>query len=562
MHQAPRVMVDQRRTTDSIALFLASFVVLATGAFWGLPSGKAVSGALVILDGGVPYRDFWSMYAPGQFYAIAALFWLFGRELLVQAIAVCVVRAASAVAFAGLLRRVGADRRLSLALASVFTLTFWTTHPEFTDYAPALFFLLLALGRTTRYLGGEGGRHLRWAGLWLGCAACFKHDVAAYVAIGTTFSMIAAWLMARERPEGWLSPVRAVPALAVPAILAAAPLTIWTAWTAGRHAWNDLFVFPATVFRKVRGNQYPALLPDIGPLRTWLSDVTNAGHAVAAAESLEAWVVLNAPQLVFAIGLATLLTARRRLGSAGSARLMLFLSGMPFFWAAAHVQQNTHPYSMAILGACVAVIAWASVEVRWRRALLGPLTVAVAVYAGGLMTSAAISGSTVLYEWPGSRVLDLPGLRGIRLPARLYSAYQPLGSFFRTHTREGEAIYTGLVRHDAIVINNPLLYAIAGRPACCGYTELHPGVADRAPVQDEIIRRIEETDVRAIALWQFGWPDSVLEARRQHTVAGVPDAGATRLDRYIAERFRTVETHGEYHILWRRDLPLPGSPEP
>jgi hypothetical protein len=551
-----------RRRTDSVVLFIASFIVFTTGAFWGLPSGKAVSGALVILDGGVPYRDFWTMYAPGQFYAIAALFWLFGRELLVQAIAVCAVRAASAVAFAGLLRSAGAGRRLSLALTAVFTLMFWTTRPELTDYAPALFFLLLALDRTTRYLDGEGVGHLRRAGLWLGCAACFKHDVAAYVAVGTSFSMVAAWLMARPRPEGWLSPVQAVSALALPAIFAAAPLAIWTAWTAGRHAWNDLFVFPTTVFSKVRREQYAPLLPDIGPLRTWLSDVTNVGHAVRAAESLEAWVVLNAPPLVFAIGVATLLTAQRRLGSAGSARLTLFLSGMPFFWAAAHVQQNTHPYSMAILAACVAVTVWPALEVRWRRVLLAPLVVAVAVYSGGLMTTAAISAAAVLYEWPGSRVLDLPGFRGVRLPARLHSAYQPLGEFFRTHTREGEAIYTGLVRHDAIVINNPLLYAIAGRSACCGYTELHPGVADRAPVQDEIIRRIEATDVRAIALWQFGWPDSVLEAFRQHTVAGVPDAGSTRLDRYIAERFRTVETHGEYHILWRRDLPLPGGPEP
>ena len=49
---------------DRVILFVVAFLLLAVGSFWGLPSGKAVAGALVILDGGVPYRDFWTMYTP------------------------------------------------------------------------------------------------------------------------------------------------------------------------------------------------------------------------------------------------------------------------------------------------------------------------------------------------------------------------------------------------------------------------------------------------------------------------------------------------------------------
>jgi hypothetical protein len=51
---------------DRVILFVVAFLLLAVGSFWGLPSGKAVAGALVILDGGVPYRDFWTMYAPAS----------------------------------------------------------------------------------------------------------------------------------------------------------------------------------------------------------------------------------------------------------------------------------------------------------------------------------------------------------------------------------------------------------------------------------------------------------------------------------------------------------------
>ena len=549
---------DGGRPLEKILVFLTAFLVLAAGAFWGLPSGKSVAGALVILDGGAPYRDFWTMYAPGQFYAVAALYRLFGRELLVQGLATAAVLAVSAVVFNRLMQRLGAKPAAALLLTAVFVLMSWTTAPDLTDYELALPWLLLALDRAVRYYLGLGPTHLRWAGVYLGAAAWFKHDVAAYVALGAAISLFASWWLLRgSRPAAWISPVRATASIAVPAIAMAAPLAVWTAWTAGAAAWNDLFVFPAAVFSKVRNERFPPLMPDLTVLAGWLADPTHVRRALRAADSLSTWAVLWTPTAAFAIAVAALPWLRRRLDAASLASVTLCVACMPFFWAAAQVQHNTHPRSLAVLtaGAGVVVLSrLAGAGPAWWRV---PAALAMAVYAGGLLATPAVRAGAVYYEWEGSRLLDLPGFRGVRVPARVYDVFHPLGTFFRTHTAEGEPIYTGLVRHDAIVINNALLYAIAGRPACCGVTELHPGVADRAPVQEAIVGRLEAGRVRAIALWRFGWSDEVMAARKQHTMAGVPDAGATILDRYIHEHFETIETHGEYHILWRRGVPLP-----
>ncbi|MGQ0734415.1 MAG: hypothetical protein ACT4QD_12250 [Acidobacteriota bacterium] len=551
-------MDHQPRTL--LLLFLGSFLLFVMGCFWGLPSGKSVAGALVILDGGVPYRDFWTMYAPGQFYAVALLYAILGSELLVQAVAACVVRAASAVAFLVLLRRLGATNGQAASLSVVFVLMFWTTSPELTDYPLALPFLLLALNRVVRYFASSGITHLRWAGVWLGVGACFKHDISAYVAIGVTVSLFLSWLMLRGRtPSGWAPPLRATLAIAATALAVVIPAALWIAWNAARAAWNDLFVFPATVFSKVRGDLFPPLIPEVGLVSTWLAEVTHVRNALRAAESLEPWVTLYAPQVVFLTGLGVLWFARRQLGAASLAHLTLLLACMPFFWAAARVQHNTHPYTLAILGAGVGVVVWSWLggHPEWRSRLRRPVIAGVAIYAMGLMTTAGVKAAAVYYQWPNSRVLELSGLRGVRVPTRLYESFQPVGKFFRNHVPEGEPIYTGLLRHDSIVINNALLYAIAGRPACCGYTELHPGVGDRAPVHLEIIRRLEEKRVRALALWAFGWSEEVMEARKRHTMAGVPDAGSTILDRYIADHFELVSSHGEYHVLWRRDAARP-----
>jgi hypothetical protein len=41
-------------------------------------------GAIRVFHGQIPYRDFWTMYGPGQFYALAALFKIASPSVLVE----------------------------------------------------------------------------------------------------------------------------------------------------------------------------------------------------------------------------------------------------------------------------------------------------------------------------------------------------------------------------------------------------------------------------------------------------------------------------------------------
>ncbi len=53
---------------SALVIAAVGFLVFLPGAFWGLPFGKTICGALRVLEGQVPYRDFWSMYAPRRLY--------------------------------------------------------------------------------------------------------------------------------------------------------------------------------------------------------------------------------------------------------------------------------------------------------------------------------------------------------------------------------------------------------------------------------------------------------------------------------------------------------------
>ena len=67
-----------------LLLFIVAFVYMLPGTNQSVniyDEGIVVYSAVRVMEGHVPYRDFWSIYSPGQFYALAALFSAFGASI-------------------------------------------------------------------------------------------------------------------------------------------------------------------------------------------------------------------------------------------------------------------------------------------------------------------------------------------------------------------------------------------------------------------------------------------------------------------------------------------------
>ena len=547
----------------ALAVSAIGSLVLLPGAFWGLPGGKTVCGALRAMEGQVPYRDFWTMYAPGQFYAVAGLFGLFGRECLVQSIAAVLISGAIGGALFLVVRRVGVKRRMAIVVSALIVGSFWRASPELTTYPAALLCALWAVGRVLCYFQQGGRGKLLVAGLLLGVAACFKHDVAFHVTAAIIVTLGASWLgTTGRRPSAWSRPLTAACTLAGGAVLIVLPAVLLLAWFAGKYAWHDLVVWPATDFRGVRTEPFPPLLPDWTTVRQWAGDWSDLRKARDAVTSQSAWIVCNIPQYVFAIGAGLLVFRRRRMAPARLAAAILCVAMLPLFWTAAHVQQNTHPYSMAIFSLCLMGMAWPRADAPAVRARVvrGVLIASVAIYAVGLLAHPAAHVGQVVMNWSGRRYFGLPGARGIWVAKRTYDVYHPITTFIRQHVPPAERIYVGLKRHDAPVIGDQRFYYLTGRKNCTRYDELHPGVTDRADVQDEIIDAIQQHRVRCVVLWQFGWPDTLLDKIKAANMAAVPGLGRKRLDAFIDETFEPVGRYGEYILMWREGAAGPKTP--
>ncbi len=594
------------RARVSVALFFLGVLVLAPGLLLGPPDAKGTAGALRVLAGEVPYRDFWSMYAPGQFWAQALVFRAFGVSYLVQGAACVLVLAAAGVVFHALLVRVGAGRRTALVLWGVFVVAFWRIAPELTSYPPALLLGLLGLERVTAAHRGAGAGVLFAAGLAFGAAAIFKHDVAAYFAVASSIALLARGALAgkwandapaerelvsapgpsaemgqralrtesreksgfaehaaeleagRDGARGrWTPPLVALRWLALGCLVTAGPALAWLALVAGKDAWHDLVVFPATDFRLVRSEAYPGLSPDPAPFAALLAGGGEGRDLLlrwrAAGEALREWSLTQLPLVVFAGAVLVLVVRRRSLAPSALAIATTFALGLPLFCAAAHVQQNTHLDSMAILSLLLLAMGLAGARGRVARVALGA---GVFLYAGSFLLEASMRVSEFAVLWGEARPLDFPAARGVRFTdARRAEGYAEIVRFVRANVPAGERIHAGVDRHDAVVGNDQNFYVLSGRLPATRYGELHPAVVDREDVQREMIGDLERRGVRCAVLWyfRFGDPEKRLAQRR----AVLPGIGATLLDRYLEDEFDEVLRVGRYAVRWRKGAPLP-----
>ena len=109
-------------------------------------------------------------------------------------------------------------------------------------------------------------------------------------------------------------------------------------------------------------------------------------------------------------------------------------------------------------------------------------------------------------------------------------------------TQKPGPIYSGLTRHDVVLLNDVSLYFLAGRPTATRYHELHPGVTTTRPVQEEMVAEL----TRYLPQWLL----LVDLAPSREPNASRFSSGVTLLDDYIHRHYQRQQTVGLYQ-LWR-----------
>src|SRR5437867_1452414 len=251
-----------RRIRIVLALLIVTFGYLALQASQRealiYDEGLAAYGAQEVMHGSIPYRDFWALYPPGQFYTLAGVFSLFGASLLVERLWSCLIQAVL-VCVLFLLAEALAGPWLALLLSGTYLFIFGNS--GFYGYAvfPSLLWALTSCGCFFCFL--QSPRRMEWlaaSGICTALVVFYRHDLGLYAFAAQSLTLVGRHLpaFATESREPRLRKEAVVYAAAVflPVGLLAA---LFLLHVSAGELFRDLIVIPSTVFRQVRFLPHP-----------------------------------------------------------------------------------------------------------------------------------------------------------------------------------------------------------------------------------------------------------------------------------------------------------------
>ncbi len=516
----------RRRLYPWVVLLLVGVVLQLPGILRSpnpYDEGLILAGADRILQGEVPYRDFWNTHPPAQIWVVAALFRLFGPSMLLMRLYDVLLRSALAVLMVAYARRLVPGRIGWLVFAMAIL---WLLYPCSFGYTvvPALLFGHLSLFLLAR--GMEQGATWRTqlvAGVLAGGAALFRADFGAYACIAA----LALMVLGHATTPGVTGRARAR-ALFREGLLFAAGLLLVTVpallvllaqGVSLTRLAEVLIIYPVTVFPHVRAQPVPPW--------QWLS----LAHHV--------------PLWICGVGLLTgaVVRLRRRSGQgAGHGLTWWALASFPLLTLPhIHTRADLAHQVPAILPALpLACALWVGAWRHGRRVRRGLCVLGIPLLLLTFLTVPLRYWLPVVrHPWATAAVRDLPRARGIALDADLARAVRHI----QAHTRPEDYLYVGTGRHDAIEANDALFYFLAARRYACPYHNLLPGLATREDTQRDIVSDLTRYQVQRLVLF------STFDARAGQRMT---EKGSTVLDQWIAIHYSPDARWGPYQVLRRR----------
>lgn len=518
--------------------------------------GLVVFGAQRVLEGDIPYRDFWSIYGPGQFYALAGLFSLFGSSVWIEQLWDIAVRAAVVSAAFLWARKLAAGAYAYLASFAILLLLAGVGFHGF----PIIHALLFGLISGYVILVGDAARQpiatFITAGFFAGLAALFRHDIGFYFLVAEALALVCQPVLIPGAGASRDYFARRLLLLALGALIVVAPVSIWLLMKVPlQDLWISIFYYPATSYPAVRSLPFPEL-PNP------LSVMSGSQSLAAFSESLLIYfpLAVGAAAVFFVLSLSRTKAKSpeetlRRFGVLllGLITLLVYLKGVVRV-SSLHLLQSIIPATVLFF-VLAAQLGRAAPRLRF---VIPVATIAFAFAATA--THASVAYALTRQNWQAVRPLMPEAPRGLRgalaqlcAPrpglerARCFEA-RPLDAatieFLYQRTNPEEPIFVGTEAHDRIFVNNIMLYFLAARRSATKWHQFDPGVQNADAVQREIIQELAGRNVRYLVL-SSEW------ANVREPNASANSSGVLLLDGYIRENFTQVQTFGPVAV-WER----------
>lgn len=506
--------------------------------------GFTAKGGDLVLRGQLLFRDFLTLYGPAQFYLLAGLYGVFGVQLLVLRLWSILLLGLFALVIYLVAARLGGDSRRGglVALgASLLVLLHQIPSPGYS-MVPAAALLMAAALPLQRFARAGEAHALGMASLLVGLAALFRWEQGVF-GLAALAGALAFWLWCSRassrravlRLSAWaMGPALGLIALVFVPLLMAAGVDYFI---------QDVLVHSLRDFKPYRGIDF--VRPQLWSILRAFAD-GQPGKAIVRAVPLAGLVVVGVG--VLAVLLQAVRACRNR--SAGTAGEPLARLTAALFVGLAVLglmnQMRVRPdesRSVLIIASAAPLLAylWLLHVPRARVALRVAATAACAAVLVVVGASAFSSSYELVHRRPLVRT-ESPYARHLYNPVHS-EGYNALITYVREQTRPGEPIYSGVTDHQVLLLNDAMLYFLAGRDGPTRFYEMDPGLANTQEAQRQIATALDKAGVRLLVLWDRKSTEDNLSSRPN---------GIDTLDAYIRAHYSLRTSFGAYQV-WMRN---------
>ena len=489
---SPTILLSRRFRMALEAISLALLSVVLFSLLLDFPvalydEGLILTGAWRVSDGALPYRDFFTIYSPGQTTLLGGLFALFGKSLLLARFVDMAFRTAASLLVWSIVRPFLLPCPRLLCHVS-FVLWIVDFGALLSPLIPFLCFTFLAI---SLILSVSTADHPllpgTFSGLAMGAAMLFRHDLAVPSATALALLLCIPSMQPSRTHLVWRVPLTfALAALSIPLVVygtlaLAVPL---------RDLWEQLVAMPIFVFPAYRSLPYPSL-----------RDV--------AASPLRLSPCFLTPALLVSVTISVSIRAIRKRTVSPCARRILFLAAFAasIFPYALGRSDVGHVLFCALPALPMAFLA---IHPLRPRRFLCPLLALWTLSFGFLSLP---SFRSVLHANLAQRQ-TLSELRSIL-------ANRPVGP-----------IFVGESTHDRLVLNDVALYFLLDRSPGTKYFAFEPGVVTTPEIQDKMIRELQTSRVQTVILRT--------DAPAMEPNRSAEDSRSRRLDSFLRQNFAPI----------------------
>jgi hypothetical protein len=520
-----------------ISIFFACALFFAVGMdreIGPYDEGLILTGAMRVMAGEVPHRDFYANYGPAQFEIMGSLFRVFGQSVLVERAYDLMIRSLIVAITYQLLARY-CRRWIALSFSALCAL--WMFSLENYGY-PIFPIILLSLIGSALVVSVLRGASSKWrmfaAGAAAGLTALFRYDLGFFVLVAH-MGAICGWLLLQSRDRQ--KQIRLGADMFLHYILGTSlvflPVAISYLAVASLAPFvHDIFTYPVHYYSRMRALPFPGIAVC---LQTADASVVYLPVVICCVVSYiltarKPWFAKTDGKNSFLCVLGLLAAICFLKGVVRVSPIHMVLSFIPALMILAVLieiafQQKKIARKMPVaIISCWAVVATFSAVRREIRTL-------------------RVNHSSVLHIIVGRHWQ--PEAVPRTAPFRLGHDRADAVRFIMQVTKPDEYIFVGLNRTDKIFVNDNIIYFAAGRLPATHWHHFDPGLQTRADIQVAMVAELEAKAVSCVVLTSE-W-DNVNEPNESAKSSGVHI-----LNDYIYEHYRNIKSFGKISVLLRK----------